>query len=63
MKTYKLQQLASDNCVLDEKEFNTEEERENYIDDFILPNWEEGDSINFDGIRQLIFDCYAINRY
>ena len=64
MENYKLQHLANGNSVIDEQLFNTEAEMETYIDEHILPNWEEGDSINCNGVRQIIFDdYYTVNRY
>tara|TARA_R110000823_G_scaffold252352_1_gene374956 strand:+ start:53 stop:247 length:195 start_codon:yes stop_codon:yes gene_type:complete len=64
MENYKLQHLEASNCVIDEQLFNTEAEMETYIDEHILPNWAEGDSINCNGVRQIIFDdYYTVNRY
>tara|TARA_Y100001951_G_C11046329_1_gene133124 strand:- start:47 stop:274 length:228 start_codon:yes stop_codon:yes gene_type:complete len=56
--TYTLQHLNSDNCVIDEKWFHTDENMEKYIDDEILPLWEQGDSIICNGSKRNCFDDY-----
>ena len=64
MKTYKLQHLASGNCIIDEQEFTNEEAMDNYIEMLILPLWAEGDSIICNGEKRECFnDYYTTNRY
>tara|TARA_R110000744_G_scaffold116456_1_gene217886 strand:+ start:276 stop:461 length:186 start_codon:yes stop_codon:yes gene_type:complete len=56
---YTLQHIASGNCIMDEQQFNSEEEMEAYIDRECLPVWEEGDSIVCNGTRRECFDDYS----
>tara|TARA_Y100001951_G_C11206889_1_gene220567 strand:- start:448 stop:636 length:189 start_codon:yes stop_codon:yes gene_type:complete len=55
---YTLQHVASGNCIIDEKEFDTEDEMEAYIDSDCLPEWEKGDSIICNGLKRDCFDDY-----
>jgi len=55
-----LQHINASNCIIDEKEFNTEVEMEAYIDSDCLPLWENGDSIICNGSRRECFNDYEV---
>jgi hypothetical protein len=56
-----LRHINASNCIIDEKEFNTEVEMEAYIDSDCLPLWENGDSIICNGSRRECFDDMVSN--
>jgi len=51
-----IQHLNASGCVLDFRIFETEGEMDNYILNFILPTWQEGDTIVCDGSAIATFD-------
>ena len=57
MAKHTLQHMASGGCI-DSESFDTYEEMEAYIDNYILPEWQEGDYIVCDGERRECFDDY-----